>query len=140
LTTSFFDSKFTAADKRTYDTRYNGNYLINILCGKEWAVGKNDNLFSVNGRISNRGGNRYPDINTITDNAYKQRYPVYSRLDFSVKYNVNSKKVTHSYSLDIQNILNRKNISSFTIDSQNNKIDETYQLGLLPNFIYRITF
>ena len=140
LTTSLFDSKFTAADNRTYDTRYNGNYLINILYGKEWAVGKNDNLFSVNGRISNRGGNRYPDINTFTDNAYKLRYPVYSRLDFSVKYNVNSKKVTHSYSLDIQNILNRKNISSFTIDSQNNKIGETYQLGLLPNFIYRITF
>lgn len=140
LTTSLFDSKFTAADNRTYDTRYNGNYLINILYGKEWAVGKNDNLFSVNARVSNRGGNRYPDINTITDNAYEKRYPVYSRLDFNVKYNVNSKKVTHSYSLDIQNILNRKNISSFTIDAQNNKIDETYQLGLLPNFIYRITF
>ena len=151
LTTSLYDSKYIPSNKKTYNTRYNGNYLLNILYGKEWNIGKNNNLFSLNGRFSLRGGNRYTETDVeksilngqqeiFHDRAFQLQYPAYSRIDFGVKYSINRKKATHAFSIDLQNVLNRQNIRSIHYDIDANNLRTTYQSGLIPNFNYRITF
>ena len=43
FTASLFDSKYTDAQGITRNTRFNKNYVFNLLAGKEWAIGKNNN-------------------------------------------------------------------------------------------------
>ena len=151
ITASVYNSKYTPANGVSYNTRYNGNYLFNALYGREWTIGENNNLFSINGKFSLRGGNRYSEINKeksiqqgqtyiIKDNAFEKQYPNYSRVDFGLKYSINKKRATHAFSIDLQNVFNRKNIRSIDFDLDTNTLRTTYQSGLIPNFNYRITF
>jgi hypothetical protein len=50
LSGSVFNSKYTANDNIERNTRFNKNYVFNILAGKEWRIGKN-NIFSANNNI-----------------------------------------------------------------------------------------
>ncbi|HJC26635.1 MAG TPA: hypothetical protein H9760_03240 [Candidatus Alistipes stercoravium] len=40
-TASLFNAHFRTADGRWFDTRYNRNYVLNLLAGKEWMTGRN---------------------------------------------------------------------------------------------------
>ncbi len=40
LTGSLFELKYTPLDGREYNTRFNGNYVVNLLVGKEIALGE----------------------------------------------------------------------------------------------------
>jgi hypothetical protein len=58
-------------------------------------------------------------------------------------YKINAKKVTHEFGLDLVNLLNTKNILSYTFapDLQSQGQDpfiKEYQLGFLPLFYYKI--
>ena len=50
------------------------------------------------------------------------------------------KKLSQSFSLDLQNITNHKNVFSQSYDDRRQTINTTYQLGFFPNFIYKIQF
>jgi hypothetical protein len=51
-----------------------------------------------------------------------------------------SYKLSQSFSLDLQNITNNKNVFSQSYDDRRRVINTTYQLGFFPNFIYKIQF
>jgi hypothetical protein len=51
-----------------------------------------------------------------------------------------SDKLSQSFSLDLQNITNNKNVFSQSYDDRRRVINTTYQLGFFPNFIYKIQF
>ena len=56
VTASVFDSKYTDAKGITRNTRFNKNYVLNVLAGKEWTVGKNkNNILGANIRINYNG-------------------------------------------------------------------------------------
>jgi Carboxypeptidase regulatory-like domain/TonB-dependent Receptor Plug Domain len=155
FTSSIYESKYKGSDGVEHNTAFNGKYVYNILGGKEFNVGKGRrNKISADFKITNAGGRYYTPIDLQAsqirgntqlkgdDFAYTSRYDNYFRMDFKLGYVLNgkNKKISQSFSLDIQNVSNHQNVFSQTYDNGSRTIRTTYQLGLFPNFIYKIQF
>ncbi len=155
LTTSLYQSKYTASDGIERNTAFNGRYVANLLAGKEWKLGKEKrNAITTDIKVTYAGGRYYTPIDLAASQArgrevlkgdeyaYTSTYPDYFRLDFKVGYTLNSrtKKLSQSISLDLQNVTNNKNVFSQSYDGRSKSISTTYQLGFFPNFIYKIQF
>lgn len=152
FTSSIFDSKYKAKDGNTYNSRYNANYRLTLLGGKEYSVGKNDkNLLGINLKGIWSGGNRYTPIDleasrisgeeeTFVGKEFSESVPDYMRLDLTSSYRINGKKVAHIISLQVQNVTNRENIFGYSYNENKETIEEEYQFGILPILKYRIEF
>lgn len=150
--TSLYDSKYTAANGKEYNTRFNGHFIANLTAGKEIKVGKNKtNLIGANTRLLWAGGKRYTPIDLeasklkdeavyIEDRRFSQQAPNYYRMDIRVSYRKNNPKASHIISLDIQNVTNRLNVYSRYYDEDKQEIATSYQSGLIPILNYRIEF
>jgi hypothetical protein len=57
-----------------------------------------------------------------------------------LSYRLSLKKMTHEFSLDAQNITNRKNVFRLVYNVQSNRIATEYQQGLFPLPQYRLYF
>ncbi len=153
FTSSLYSSKYKGSDGVERNTAFNGKYVFNILGGKEWKVGsENRNKLAADLKFTNAGGRAYTPVDiaasqasnheTLSTDAYSANYTNYFRLDIKGSYTINSKnkKLSHSFSLDLQNVTNHKNMFSQTYDSQRMNLNTTYQLGFFPNFIYKLQF
>ena len=155
LTASVYESKYKGSDGIEHNTTFNGKYVFNILAGKEFRVGAGKrNKFTTDIKYTNAGGRYFTPIdlaasqmmgNTVLKGdsyAYTSRYDNYFRLDFKVGFTLNSKvrKLSQIFSLDIQNVTNHQNVFSQNYDNGSKAINTTYQLGLFPNFIYKLQF
>ncbi len=152
-TGSLYAAKYTASDGVERNSAFNGTFVYNILAGKEWKVGVNKkNKFNADIKITNAGGRYYTPIDLASSiatgqeqrstDAYSATYSNYFRMDFKIGYSINSptKKLSQSFSLDIQNITNRDNVFSESYNNRDQRIKYTYQLGLFPNVVYKIQF
>ena len=74
--------------------------------------------------------------------AYTQRNPDFFRLDVKMGFTLNSKKIklSQSWSFDIQNVTNNKNVFAQRYNPITNTINTAYQIGFFPNFVYKIQF
>ncbi len=151
-TASVFDSRYRALNKQWYNTRFNSNYQVNVIGGKEWKTGKKDNrIFGVNAKALLNGGNRITPIDLeqsriegrakyLEDLPYSEIAGTYYRFDFMASYKINRSRVTHTIMIDVQNVTNRLNIHSTYYDEDLGELDHYYQTGLLPVFNYRLEF
>ena len=152
FTGSVFNSTYKTLGGKTHSTEFNRNYTLNAMGGKEFRVGKNKGgVFGVNAKILVMGGNRYTPLDLAKSVAENQlvldetrinqsRSPLYFRFDLGVSYKFNYKKTTHTIMLDIQNVVNYKNIYSQYYDEKTKSVQYLYQQGLLPLFNYRLEF
>ncbi len=153
FTSSVYSSKYTGSDGVERNTAFNGKYIFNILGGKEWKVGSEKrNKFSTDLKYTYAGGRAYTPIDLAASNstghdqlstdAYSAVYPNYFRLDLKFGYTINSnkRKLSHSISLDLQNVTNHKNVFSQNYDDRSRSVNTTYQLGFFPNIVYKIQF
>jgi hypothetical protein len=153
FTSSLYSSKYTGSDGVERNTAFNGKYVFNILTGKEWKVGgKKRNKFSTDIKFTNAGGRAFTPIDLTTSNltgreqlstnAYSDYYDNYYRLDIKAGYNLNSskRKISQTFSLDLQNVTNHKNVFSQSYDDRSQSISTTYQLGFFPNVVYKLQF
>ena len=152
VTGSLYDSKYAPMDGNWYNTRFNGNYQLNVLGGTEIPIGKNkNNLLGINGKIVLSGGNRYTPINLpasiaasddvyFEDRPFEERSGSYYRFDIGVSYKMNKKNLTHTIMFDIQNLTNRENLFSLEFNPFSGKLEEETQTGFFPFFNYRIEF
>lgn len=153
FTSSLYSSKYKGSDGIERNTAFNGKYVFNILGGKEWKVGsENRNKFATDIKFTNAGGRAYTPIDltasqslnreVVSSDAYSANYTNYFRLDVKGTYTINSKnkQLSQSFSLDLQNVSNHKNIFSQSYDNQRQNVSTTYQLGFFPNFIYKLQF
>jgi len=149
-TGSFFESKYSGSDNIIRNTAFNGNYVVNALGGKEIKI-KQKHTLSIDMRITYAGGKRYTPIdlaaskaanNEVRDNsrAYSMQYPTYFRMDVKPGYRFNSKKVTHEFSIDIQNATHNLNVFQQTYDIVHKTIQTDYQLKFFVIPQYRILF
>lgn len=149
LTASLYDSRYQTVDGRYFDTRFNGNFIVNLLGGKEFKINEN-NWLGINGKAVAAGGNRFSPIDLKASNQSgfavynpdrinSRKAKTYSRFDFSINYTINRPKVTHTFQLEIQNIFNRKNILEKGYNRSTQTEEDFYQVGLLPNLFYRIS-
>ncbi|MGB0850230.1 MAG: TonB-dependent receptor plug domain-containing protein, partial [Bacteroidia bacterium] len=150
-TLTLFNSTYKTSNQESYNTLYNGNYMLNILGGKEFQLKKKNRTLSINGKFVFYGGNRYTPIKleesiatgeTVQDltNPFGARVENYFRFDWGATYKFNRAKTSHSISLDIQNTTNRQNIGGYYYNEKLQKQDSWTLNGLLPFFNYRIEF
>lgn len=152
VTSSLYDSKFTPKDGNTYNTRFNGNYQLNIIGGKEFSVGKNDkNIFGINAKYALSGGNRITPLDLPAsreagyaiykeDQLYEELIGAYMRVDVGFSYKIMAQDKTHTISLNVQNVSNRENPAFQIFNPGTGEISIATQTGLFPTFNYRIEF
>ncbi len=155
ITGSLYDSKFIAGDGIERDTRYNGNYVTNILAGKEFKISKSKaNTMQISFRGIWAGGRRYTPIDiersreegyTVRDESkpYSEQYPYFGRYDLKISFRRNKKKTTRIWEIDIQNLTNRLNVAGDYFNphsGENGEIETWTQMGFIPVFNYRIEF
>lgn len=153
FTSSLYSSKYTGSDGMERNTAFNGRYVFNVLAGKEWKMGSaKRNKLSADIKFTNAGGRAYTPIDLSASNAtgheqltsdtYSDYYETYYRLDLKAGFTLNSRKrkISHTFSLDLQNVTNHKNVFSQSYDDRNQSISTTYQLGFFPNVVYKVQF
>lgn len=154
LTGSFFDSQYQGSDGIERSTPFNVNYVVNALFGGEIKVGKSEKKLKtliLDGKLTTSGGKRYTPIDLEkskqysyavyqNDLAFSKQNPGYFRADVKIGFRMNSKRVTQTWGLDLQNIFGIKNILIQSYDKRTNTIREEYQLGFLPVGLYKIEF
>lgn len=150
-----YNSTYIASDGLERNTSYNGNYIANLLAGKEFKVGERQSL-SLGLKATIAGGKLYGYVDTAAtselqeliylDEGFNSRqFPVYYRIDAKINWKLNAKRVTHEIGLDLVNVTGRKNLLGLSyapnlFDSSQEPVEERYQLGFLPLFYYKVDF
>lgn len=150
FTTSLFQSKYKGSDGIERNTAFNGNYISNFLCGKEFKIGKN-NVLLIDLKVAYAGGRRYTPVDidksrlvgyTVYDNnhAFEEQFPEYFRPDIRVGFRQNKKKITQEWAVMVQNFTGHKNAYTKDYSPKSGEVYTTYQLGVFPVALYRINF
>jgi hypothetical protein len=152
FTASIFDSKYTGGDGIERNTKYNRNYVFNILAGKEWNTGVNKkNLFNINIRFSYLGGERIIPIDVdktllqgeiIEDiyRSYEKKLNDAPILCLSMNYRKNKPKYSSVWSFHIINALAHADFQEYDYNKDNHKIEEIKDMLIIPNISYKIEF
>lgn len=159
ITASIFESKYKGSDNVERNTAFNGNYVVNVLIGKEFVLGKNSETSKAKTSVgfdlktTFAGGQRYTPSNVSYDvssarfiqnydetKAYTLQYKGYSRTDFKLTYRRNGKRITQEFALDIQNLFNQENVYSEKFNQKTGEKTFTNQMGIMIIPQYRIIF
>lgn len=154
LTGSLFNSRYEGSDGVERNTAFNNQYVLNVLAGKEWGLGKNDrNALTLDLRLSTAGGRYVTPVDLeasrqlgrevrFEDRAFSEQLDPYFRFDakFGVRINSAKRRISHRFFLDIQNVFNNENVFTRTYNRQTNQVNETFQRGFFPDFLYRLQF
>jgi hypothetical protein len=148
---SFYQSKYTAADGVERNTRFNGNYLFNSVAGKEFPLRGQQKVLGLNIKVIYAGGYRTTPIDLPASQregytifkekeAYSLQNQAYFRPDCRISLKWNRQHLTSTLSLDIQNVINRKNIYNQDYDLLKNTTVTNYQTGIIPVLNYKVEF
>jgi len=159
INASLFESKYKSLEGVWRNTQYNGNYLVNILFGKEFVnLGKRNNqTLGLNAKVFFGGGRkiipllrdaqgnlavdpangRYWDYEKAYENSLEDVYQII----VSASYKWNKRRATHEIFLNLDNVTNHKGkISEFYDEREPGKVGYLTQFGFFPNLMYRVYF
>ena len=150
LTTSLFESKYQGSDGVWRNTAFNNQYIVNLLGGSEFHLGKSG-VLTTDIKLTFSGGRYHTpiDLNAsvaageavyIDSEAFSLQYDPYFRTDFKIGYRMNMRRISQEWLIDFQNVFNRENIFEEFYNPQTETIDKRYQLGLFIIPQYRILF
>lgn len=152
LTASIFNSEYKGGDAVWRNTKFNRNYLLNFLIGKEWNLGKNkQNILSLNTRFTYQGGERYSPIDqtksllaqdVIYDETRafsKQTTPSFVA-HFTASYKINKQKRSYEIALKILNATSYEDFFGFRYNFKTNTVDQNREAVMIPNLSYKIEF
>lgn len=157
INASVYQSKYTSLDGTERNSRYNGNYLANVLFGKELAKRgrKKNQTLALNAKIFFGGGqkvipllrdgmgnlavdaekNLFWDYGKAYENSIEDLYSVV----LSATYTWNRPRTTHELFITLDNLTNhRGKISEYYDASEPGSIGHVSQFGLFPNIMYRV--
>ena len=153
LSSSVFDSKYRATNGNWYNTRFNGNFATTFTAGKEIKTGQGfkNRIVGVNIKTIYAGGLRNTPIDlneselqgeTVykDDEAYSLKAKDYFRTDVKFSLRRNRPKSTVTWSIDIQNVSNTKNIFGDYFDPLSGTTKTSYQAPLIPILSYKMDF
>lgn len=151
-TASLYESKYKGADGVQRDTRFNGNFIFNVLGGKEWRVGKNGkNTLGLNGKFIWSGGKReapilIPESQSAGETVFdfgrnnEQLLANYYRIDFGLTYRKNKEKSAQVLALNVQNVTAVNNEFARFYSPEANRVISESQLSFFPNLSYKWEF
>lgn len=150
ITGSVFESTYTGSDNVRRNTLFNTNYVSNLLVGKEFKL-SNKFSITIDAKVTYAGGRRYTPIlleesiaegETVRDDnqIFEERYKDYFRSDLKIGFRQNAKKISQTFSVDLQNFTGSQNIFIQDFKASTNSIATTYQRGFFPDVRYQILF
>lgn len=156
---SYFRSFYRGSDLVWRNTAFDARYLVQIMAGKEFKIGRRkNNVLTVDLRFHHHGGRPYTPIDIQasmlagkevlqTDLAYSQRVKPYSRIDFKfgARFNHRKKRISHYFYVDLINVGMfdnelKKQFNPNWQQPDNPIILTSSQFGLVPNLFYRLNF
>lgn len=149
-TMSLFESKFQGSDGVWRNTVFNNNYIVNLLGGYELKLPKNESL-AINANLVWAGGLRYTPIDIVesislqetvylSEQTFEQKHKDFFKINLKLIYRVNKSKLSYETGFGINNITNRKNIMQQSFNVQSGEIVTDYQMGIMPEGMFRIYF
>ena len=151
VTASLFDSKYRGGDGKWYNSRYNRNFILNGLIGKEWMLGRD--VLGVNLKASVMGGQRYTPVDEAATLAHPDKEVQYDETrmyseqfspmfigDFSISYRMNRKNVAHEFAVKSVNATGQKEYQGHRYNIRTNKIEPYMHSTPMFNISYRIEF
>ncbi len=152
LTASVFDSKYKGGDGKEYNTRYNKNFVINLLAGKEWRTGrKNNNIFGLNGKVTYMGGDHISPVNVQVSlkekdvvydeyHAFSNQKPDVLYVSTTVSYRINKAHHASIWSLQLLNVTGTREFNGYRYNYIANKVEKEQEAIIVPNISYKIEF
>ncbi len=149
-TLSLFESKYKGSDGIERNTAFNGNYVANVLVGKEFRLNERSSL-NIDFKLTYAGGKRYTpvDVNASRDagstkfdnsRAFSMQFDPFMKADIKFGYRLNGRKVSQEWVFYIENFTNHNNILMQTYSPSKNEVKNVNQLGFFPMMQYRIHF
>ncbi len=153
-TASIYNSEFKTLTGTWHDTRYNGNYNVNFVGGKEYVLGtaSKQKILNIGFETVLAGGARATDIDLqssvnqgetvfFTDRPFARQLDAYARIDFQIALKTNKKGLTHEWKIDIQNLTSRSNVVGERYSSaQNQIVPASFSGEIIPVLSYKLTF
>lgn len=153
ITASLFNSTYVGGDGIERNSRFNKNYVFNLLGGKEWKVGKNhkNNSIGLNGKFSITGGDRQTPVNEAATyqlqevvydptRAFSEQKPTVIYLHLTVNYRKNKPNHASIWSFQILNALGAPEYFGYRYNYIRDTIDRDEQTIVIPNISYKIVF
>ena len=152
FTGSLYNARYRAADGTWRNTRFNRNFLLNGLAGKEWMVGKTKrNMWSLNLKLTYMGGDRFSPVdyeNSILnqDVVFDETKAYSSRLSpilvghFTVSYRINRRKLSHEFAFKMLNCTGYAEYFNHAFNYKTQKVDIIRDGIAMPNIYYKIEF
>jgi hypothetical protein len=149
---SIFNSEYRAGDNIWRSTRFNRNYVVNVLGGKEWLHGKSKNkTFGANIRFSYQGGDRYSAIDPVKSiarqevvfneqEAFSNQLTPSFTTHVTFLYRINRKKTTSEFALKILNAAQYNEFYEFRYNYKTQRVIEHRESIVIPNLSYKIEF
>lgn len=154
VTASVFNSEYCGGDGVWHDTKFNRNYVINGLMGKEWMMGRNkQDVLSINLKLTMQGGDRYspideaatlahPDKETQYDEtrAYSKQLSPMFLANYTLSYRMNRSKVSHEFAVKGMNATGYKEYFGHEYNLKTSVIEPRRLKNAIFNVTYRLDF
>ena len=153
LTSSVFDSKYTAANDIERNTRFNRNHVLNLVVGKEWQTSRNK-IIGANIRVNYLGGNRIEPIDmeaslqqkevvygeTHGNLAFSQNHDALPVISFTLSHRKNKEKYSSVWSLQVLNVTASEEYEKDIYNLKTNQVITKYDDLGVPSLSYKIEF
>lgn len=130
---SYFDAKYKAADGIERESSFNNKIISTISAGYKFGDG-----WEISSKFRFSGGRPFTSINP--QNGYQlvsqfngDNLPNYNRLDLRIDKRWNFKNWSLITYIDIQNLLNKKNVTNYFWNKFTREIDKNESIGVLPS-------
>ncbi|RLD24791.1 MAG: hypothetical protein DRI70_07890, partial [Bacteroidetes bacterium] len=152
VTASLFNSTYKGGDKIERNTRFNSNYVFNVLFGKEWVLGATKNrILGINGRLNVLGGQRmtpvdeelsyrYGEIVYDHSRTFEDQFPMVYHLNASINYRINKRKHSSIWSIQVINVLGSKEHYGYRYNYRTDAIEQDVVTVVVPSISYKIEF
>ncbi|MBN2764142.1 MAG: TonB-dependent receptor [Bacteroidales bacterium] len=152
VTASVFDSKYKGDDGIWRNSRYDKEFVANVLVGKEFFIGRNkSNILGLNGRLNIIGGERISPI--LIKESMAARREIYDEnrafedqeaykyyLDLTITYRINKKRHASILALQLKNALGAPLSEGYSYNYKNDDIQKDETVVILPVISYKIEF
>jgi len=153
-TASFFDSKYTGGNGEVYNSRFNKNYVLTVLGGKEFVFNKKDDItriLGVNARATLSGGHRTVPVNEQLSlqrreiyydwsNPYVDQNPADLFVDVTILYRKNKARYSSVWAVQLKNATGSPSNYMYEYNLKENIIENTSKVIVVPNISYKIEF
>lgn len=148
---SVFNSEYTA-NGQTYSTRYNTNFVVNLLGGKEWSFGKHkQHRVSTSLKFTLQGGDRISPVDEAASiaaqevvydetRAFSNRKPLVYLLHANLGVTFNGKKVAHTIAVKVINASATKEYLGHRYNYRTDEVEGFAERTVVPNLSYKIEF